>query len=69
MTGFELDEYNELDSNLYINESSNIFNICLFSTIADFICDNHVKLTHLLSSSALLAQNRKIDFMPIIAFI
>ena len=57
MTGFEHDEYHDLGSNFYINESSNIFKIRLFSTNADFICDNHVQLTQLFTSSALLAQS------------
>ena len=60
--GFERDECHDLDSNFYINESSNIFKIRLFSTNADFIFDNHVQLTQLFTSSALLAQIHAKDF-------
>ena len=65
ITGFERDEYNESDSHFYINESSNIFKIRLFSTNTGFICDNHIHLTQLFTSSALLAQSCTKGFMPI----
>ena len=60
--GFERDECHDLDSNFYINESSNIFKIRLFSTNADFIFDNHVQLTQLFTSFALLAQIHTKEF-------
>ena len=46
-------------------ESSNIFKIRLFSTNADFICDNHIQLTQLFTSSGFLAQSCTKDFMPV----
>ena len=65
ITSFERDEFHELDSNFYIKESSNIFKTCLFSTNADFICDNHIQLTQPFKSSAFLAQGCTKDFMPV----
>ena len=62
--GFEREKYPELDSNFDINESSNIFKIRLLSTNADFIFDNHVQLTQMFKSLALLAQSRTKDFTP-----
>ena len=59
------DRISILDSNCYISESFNIFKIRLFSTNAYFVCDNHVQLTQLFTTSALLAQSRIRCFMPL----
>ena len=58
ITGFDSDDYHELDS-------FSIFKIGFFYTNADFIFDKQVQLSQLFTSSALLAQSRTKDFTPL----